>query len=79
MSRSTHALLTAAMAIGLVTSACSSSPDAASKTTPPATVTQLPSLTNTHTGEHSAAPTAPARFRTAASTCISWSTDRRPT
>ena len=45
MSRNTHALVAAAMAIGLIASACSSSPpNSTSKTTSPASATQLQSL-----------------------------------
>jgi len=44
MKLSTSALVTAAMAIGLVASACSSSPDSATKTTSSVTATQLQSL-----------------------------------
>jgi hypothetical protein len=44
MSRNTYALLAAAMAIGVVASGCSSSPNSATKTTSPATATQLQSL-----------------------------------
>jgi hypothetical protein len=44
MSRNTYALLAAAMAISVVASACSSSPNSATKTTSPATATQLQSL-----------------------------------
>jgi hypothetical protein len=44
MSRNTYALVAAAIAIGLVASACSSSPGSTTKTTSPATATQLQSL-----------------------------------
>lgn len=44
MVRNTYALAAAAMAIGLVASACSSSPNSATKTTSPATAAQLQSL-----------------------------------
>src|SRR5271163_2887061 len=44
MSRNADALVAAAMAIGLVASGCSSSPNSATKTTSPASATQLQSL-----------------------------------
>ena len=44
MSRTAYALVAAAMAIGLVASGCSSSPNSATKTTSPASATQLQSL-----------------------------------
>jgi hypothetical protein len=44
MSRSTYALVATAIAIGLVASACDSSPNSATKATSPATATQLQSL-----------------------------------
>ena len=43
-TRNIYALVAAAMAIGLVTSACSGSPNVATKATSPATATQLRSL-----------------------------------
>jgi hypothetical protein len=47
MSRSTYPLLAAAMAVGLIASACSSSSNSATKTRSPATATQLQSLVPT--------------------------------
>jgi len=44
MSRNTYGLVAAAMAIGLVASACNSSPNSATTTTSQATATQLQSL-----------------------------------
>lgn len=44
LRRNTYALVAAAMAIGLATSACDGSPNTAAKTTSPATATQLQSL-----------------------------------
>jgi len=44
MSRNACALVAGAMAIGLVASGCSSSPNSATKTTSPASATQLQSL-----------------------------------
>jgi hypothetical protein len=44
MSRNAYALVVAAMAIGLVASACSSSPNSAKTTSPATTATQLQSL-----------------------------------
>jgi hypothetical protein len=44
MNRNTYALVAATMAIGLVASSCSSSPNSATKTTSPVTAGQLQSL-----------------------------------
>lgn len=44
MSRSTYPLVAVATAVGLVASACSSSSDSATKTSPPVTAAQLQSL-----------------------------------
>jgi hypothetical protein len=77
MTRNTYAFVAAALAIGLVASACHGSPNSATTTTSQATATQLQSLI----------PTPANTQRTDGPTSIpdngihmhSWSTDRGPT
>lgn len=72
MSRNTYALAAAAMAIGLVASGCSSSPNSATpstSSTSPVTATQLQSLIPTPAKSQRTDGLTP--FRTAASICTS--------